>query len=86
MGIFLWIVFGFVAGSVAMFVMPGKDHGGIIITILLGIFGAVVGGFIGTALGFGTVTGFDSRSLMIAITGALMLLIGYRLVVPRATA
>jgi uncharacterized membrane protein YeaQ/YmgE (transglycosylase-associated protein family) len=86
MGILMWIVFGIVAGSVAKFVMPGKDPGGIIVTILIGIAGAVVGGYIGTALGYGTVTGFDIRSLGIAIGGALVLLIAYRLLAPRMMA
>jgi uncharacterized membrane protein YeaQ/YmgE (transglycosylase-associated protein family) len=80
MGILLWIVFGLIAGVLAKFIMPGRDPGGIIVTILLGIVGAVVGGFLGTAMGFGTVTGFDIRSLAVAIGGALVLLIGYRLV------
>lgn len=86
MGILLWIVFGLIAGVVAKFIMPGRDPGGIIVTILLGIAGAVVGGFIGTTFGFGTVTGFDGRSLLIAIGGALALLIGYRLIATRAVA
>lgn len=86
MGILLWIVFGLIAGAIAKFIMPGRDPGGIIVTILLGIVGAVVGGFLGTALGFGTVTGFDARSLLIAIGGALVLLLGYRLLTNRATA
>ena len=51
MGILLWIVFGLIAGVVAKFVMPGPDSGGIVLTILLGVAGAVVGGFIGTAAG-----------------------------------
>src|SRR6516225_7048636 len=49
----LWIVFGLIAGAVAKLLMPGKDPGGIIVTILLGIAGALVGGFIGNAFGFG---------------------------------
>jgi uncharacterized membrane protein YeaQ/YmgE (transglycosylase-associated protein family) len=61
-------------------IMPGRDPGGIVVTILLGIVGAVIGGFLGTALGFGTVTGFDIRSLAVAIGGAVVLLIAYRLV------
>ena len=62
------------------------DPGGIVITILLGIVGAVVGGFLGTALGFGSVTGFDVRSLLIAIAGTLVLLFAYRFFTSRATA
>ena len=86
MGILLWIVFGLIAGVVAKFIMPGRDPGGIIVTILLGIVGAVVGGFLGTALGVGSVTGFDLRSLLIAIGGAMVVLVIYRLITSRATA
>ncbi|MCA9410780.1 MAG: GlsB/YeaQ/YmgE family stress response membrane protein [Candidatus Omnitrophica bacterium] len=78
MGILSWIVFGLIAGALAKLIMPGKDSGGIIVTILLGIAGAIVGGFIGTAIGFGSVGGFDLRSLVVAIVGALVLLFGYR--------
>jgi len=86
MGILLWILFGLVAGAVAKFIMPGPDPGGWIVTILLGIGGAVVGGMVATAFGFGGMTTFDIRSLMVAIGGALILLAGYRLVATRATA
>lgn len=79
MGILAWIIFGLIAGALAKLIMPGKDPGGIIITILIGIAGAMVGGFIGTFLGFGSITGFDLRSLMLAIGGALILLYVYRL-------
>jgi uncharacterized membrane protein YeaQ/YmgE (transglycosylase-associated protein family) len=86
MGILLWIVFGLIAGVVAKFLMPGRDPGGIIVTILLGIGGAIVGGFVATYFGFGNMTGFDIRSLVIAIGGAMLLLIGYRLVMTNAMA
>lgn len=78
MGIISWIVFGLIAGALAKLVMPGRDPGGIIVTILLGIVGAVVGGYFATTLGYGTVNGFDVRSLLIAIGGALISLIIYR--------
>lgn len=78
MGILAWIVFGLLAGVVAKFIMPGKDPGGFIVTILLGIAGAVIGGFIGTLIGFGSVSGFDLRSFVIAVLGALLLLFIYR--------
>ena len=81
MGILTWIVLGLVAGVLAKLIMPGNDPGGIIVTIVLGIVGALVGGFLATALGYGTVQGFDVRSLLIAVGGALVLLLGYRLVV-----
>lgn len=78
MGILSWLLFGLIAGALAKLIMPGDDPGGFIITILIGIGGAVVGGFIGTLLGFGNVTGFNFGSFMIAIIGALVLLFLYR--------
>ncbi len=78
MGILSWIVFGLIAGIIAKFLMPGRDGGGLIITIILGIVGALVGGFIGTALGLGDVTGFNIRSFIIAVGGAILVLIVYR--------
>ena len=80
MGIFSWIILGLVVGVIAKFLMPGKDPGGIFITILLGIAGAIGGGFISAAIGFGKVTGFDLRSLIIAVGGAIILLAIYRAV------
>jgi uncharacterized membrane protein YeaQ/YmgE (transglycosylase-associated protein family) len=77
MGIVLWLVLGFVAGAVARLVMPGPDPLGIAGTILLGMGGAVLGGVIGTFTG-GTVTGFDYRSLIMAVIGSLALLICLR--------
>lgn len=79
MGIISWIVFGLIAGILAKLIMPGKDPGGMIITILIGIAGAMVGGFISTFLGYGDVSGFDLRSMGLAIGGALILLFGYRI-------
>ncbi len=78
MGIFAWIVFGLIAGALAKWIMPGKDPGGIFVTMLIGIAGAVVGGFLGSFLGFGGISGFDLRSMLIAIGGALLLLFLYR--------
>lgn len=86
MGILLWIVFGLIAGVIAKWVMPGRDPGGIIVTILLGIAGAVVGGYLATSFGYGSMTGFDIRSLLIAIGGAMLLLVGYRLITSGVTA
>jgi uncharacterized membrane protein YeaQ/YmgE (transglycosylase-associated protein family) len=80
LGFIVWILLGLVVGVIAKFLMPGKDPGGIIVTILLGIAGAFVGGFVSSALGFGSVTGFDIRSLIIAVLGAIALLAVYRLV------
>lgn len=78
MGIFSWIVLGLIVGALAKLIMPGKDPGGIIVTILLGIAGAFVGGFIGSFLGLGDVTGFNLGSLFLATGGAVLLLFLYR--------
>ncbi len=80
MGILSWIILGLVVGIIAKFLMPGKDPGGIFITILLGIAGAIGGGFVSSVIGFGEVTGFDLRSLIIAVGGSIILLAIYRLV------
>jgi uncharacterized membrane protein YeaQ/YmgE (transglycosylase-associated protein family) len=74
-----WIVLGLVAGLLAKLIMPGKEASGIVITILLGIGGAILGGFIGTRIGFGDVSGFDIHSLALAVGGAVLLLYLYRL-------
>ena len=80
MGILSWILFGLIAGALAKLIMPGRDPGGIIVTILIGIAGALLGGFIANAMGFGTVTGFHIRSFVIAILGSIILLWVYRMV------
>ena len=80
MGMLTWIILGLVVGVIAKLIMPGKDPGGFVITIILGMVGAFVGGFISSSLGFGSVTGFDIRSLLIAVGGAVVLLIIYRVV------
>ncbi|MBP1665411.1 MAG: putative transglycosylase associated protein YeaQ [Bacteroidetes bacterium] len=80
MGIISWIVMGLIVGLLARFVMPGKDPRGPIITILLGIGGALLGGYLGTLLGLGSVTGFDLKSILIATGGAVLILILYRAV------
>ena len=78
MGIFSWIFMGLIVGALAKFIMPGEDPGGIFVTILIGIAGAFVGGFIGSAIGLGEVTGFNLGSLLLATGGALLLLFIYR--------
>jgi uncharacterized membrane protein YeaQ/YmgE (transglycosylase-associated protein family) len=83
MGIVTWIVLGLVAGLLARFIGPSKVPGGIVATILLGIGGALLGGFIATQLGFGTVSGFDLRSVAIAVGGAILLLFLFRMVLVR---
>jgi uncharacterized membrane protein YeaQ/YmgE (transglycosylase-associated protein family) len=57
-----------------------RDPGGFFVTVIIGIVGAMVGGLIGTQLGFGGISGFDFRSFLIAIVGAMLLLLGYRVV------
>jgi uncharacterized membrane protein YeaQ/YmgE (transglycosylase-associated protein family) len=78
MGVLSWIVFGLIAGAVAKFIIPGNDPGGIVITTIVGIVGAVIGGFVAVQLGYGEVTGFDIGSFAIAVLGAVVLLVGYR--------
>lgn len=78
MGILTWLILGLIVGVLAKWIMPGKDPGGIFITIGIGIAGAMVGGFIATALGLGSVSGFNLGSVAIATGGALLLLFGYR--------
>lgn len=87
-----WIILGLIAGAIAKAIMPGKDPGGMIITILLGIAGAVIGGFIGRALlGYGSTdtTGEMSKpgflmGMILSIVGAIILLAAYRLIKGRS--
>lgn len=86
MGIVSWILFGLIAGVVAKLLMPGRDPGGCIITILLGIAGAFVGGFLYEQLtGTPQYTQFDLGSLLTAVVGALLILFVYRLLIGRGT-
>jgi uncharacterized membrane protein YeaQ/YmgE (transglycosylase-associated protein family) len=78
MGILSWILLGLIVGVLAKWIMPGKDPGGVIVTIAIGIVGALVGGFLATQLGMGAVTGFNIASLAIAVAGALLLLFVHR--------
>ena len=83
-----WIILGLIAGAIAKAVMPGRDPGGLIITILLGIVGSIIGGYIGRMLfGFGRATDAGTvsepgflLSLVLAVVGAVILLAGYRLI------
>jgi uncharacterized membrane protein YeaQ/YmgE (transglycosylase-associated protein family) len=77
MGILAWIVVGLI--------MPGDDPGGIIVTILIGIVGAFVGGFVVNLVGGAGVSGFNIWSILVATLGAIILLAIYRLVAPRLT-
>lgn len=79
MGLFSWIGMGLLAGAIGKFLLPGKDPGGCILTIVIGVVGALLGGFVSTYLGFGGLSGFDVRSLVIATFGAVILLVVMRL-------
>ena len=84
LGILGWIIFGLVVGAIAKLLMPGRDPGGIIVTMLLGIVGAVLGGFAGRSLGlYGPE---DSAGFLMAIVGAIVVLLLYRVLVGRRTA
>ena len=80
MGIIGWIIFGLIVGAVAKFLMPGRDPGGWIVTILLGIAGALVGGFLGRAVGWYGPN--DAAGFLMALVGALVLLGLYRPALP----
>jgi uncharacterized membrane protein YeaQ/YmgE (transglycosylase-associated protein family) len=84
MGIISWIILGLVVGALAKWIMPVKDPGGIIITIVIGIVGALIGGFLSSLVGLGTVTGLNLGSIIIALVGAIILLWLYRLIKGRA--
>ena len=75
MGIISWIVVGAVAGLLAKFLMPGNDPGGFIVTIIVGIVGGLIGGWISTQMGWGMMTGFNIKSILIATGGAVLLLV-----------
>ena len=80
MGLLSWVVFGLVTGAIARFFVPGSGVYGLVVTAVLGVVGALVGGFIGAQLGFGGIDGFDLRSIAIAVGGSVILLLGYRAV------
>jgi uncharacterized membrane protein YeaQ/YmgE (transglycosylase-associated protein family) len=81
MGIISWILFGLVVGVIAKLLMPGRDPGGFIITILLGIAGALIGGFVGRAMGFYGPN--EGAGWLMSILGAIVLLAIYRMAVRR---
>ena len=84
MGIIGWIILGLLAGAIAKAIMPGDDPGGIIVTTLIGIAGAVVGGLIASALDIGDLDEFfDIGTWLIAILGSLLLLALYRAIAGR---
>ncbi len=77
-----WILLGLVAGTLAKYLVPGRDPSGCIVTVVLGITGAFIGGLLGTTLGWGHVTAgaFDFRSIGLATLGAIILLLAGRLI------
>jgi uncharacterized membrane protein YeaQ/YmgE (transglycosylase-associated protein family) len=81
MGILSWMVFGLVVGIIAKLLTPGRDPGGFVVTMLLGIAGALLGGFISRAMGFYSPN--DSAGWLMSIGGAILLLVLYRVVAPR---
>ena len=83
MSILGWILFGLIVGALAKLVMPGRDPGGIIVTMLIGIAGAVIGGFIGRAMGFYGPT--QAAGFFMSFLGAVILLWIYRLMIGRRT-
>ena len=78
MGVISWIVIGLIAGFLGKLIMPGRDPGGFIITIVLGMLGALVGGFAIQLIGGVGVTGFNIWSILVATLGAIILLAIYR--------
>lgn len=75
MGILSWVLLGLVAGALAKFILPGKQPGGCLVTVGIGILGAVIGGFLGGFIGLGKVESFDLGGILIATVGAIVLLV-----------
>jgi len=87
MGILAWIILGLIAGVLGKLIMPGDDPGGIVVTIVIGVVGAVIGGFLLSLLGIGGGAGSGGFifSIIAGVIGAVILLAIYRLVATRAT-
>jgi uncharacterized membrane protein YeaQ/YmgE (transglycosylase-associated protein family) len=84
MSLLAWIVLGLIAGLVARALVPSRGPGGCIVTVLVGVAGALLGGWLSTLLGFGGLAGgLDLRNLIIAVLGALVLLVLWRLLFGR---
>ena len=79
MGILAWVILGLIAGAIAKFLMPGKDPGGFVVTILIGIVGAFLGGFLGNMITGSGLNGFSLWSILLAVVGSLLLLWIYRM-------
>lgn len=80
MAILTWLLVGLLVGTAAKLIMPGRDPGGLFITIAIGLAGSFIGGYGGSLLGIGAVTGFDLESLALSTAGAVVLLAAYRLI------
>jgi uncharacterized membrane protein YeaQ/YmgE (transglycosylase-associated protein family) len=80
MGLFSMILMGLLVGAIAKYIVPGKDPGGLVVTTMIGVLGALIGGAFGERLGWGTITGFDLRSILVATLGAILLLLIFRLI------
>jgi uncharacterized membrane protein YeaQ/YmgE (transglycosylase-associated protein family) len=80
MGIISWVVVGLIAGLLAKWIMPGSEPGGFIVTVIIGMAGASLGGFIVRLLGGAGVTGFNIWSILVATLGAIVLLFLYGLI------
>jgi uncharacterized membrane protein YeaQ/YmgE (transglycosylase-associated protein family) len=80
-GVIGWIIFGLIVGAIAKLLMPGRDPGGIIVTMALGIAGALLGGFVGRALGWYQEN--EPAGFLMSLVGAILLLWIYRLMVGR---
>ena len=78
MGLLSWILLGLIVGALAKWIMPGDDPGGFVLTTLLGVAGAFLGGWLGSLVGIGTFTGFNLGSLALAVVGAILILGAYR--------
>ncbi len=82
-GVISWIAIGIIAGILAKLIMPGRDPGGFLLTIVIGMAGAAIGGFVLRILGGVGVTGFNLWSIVVATLGAVILLAIYRLIAGR---
>jgi uncharacterized membrane protein YeaQ/YmgE (transglycosylase-associated protein family) len=78
MGILLWILFGLIAGAIAKVLMPGDDPGGFFTTIVIGIVGALLGGWLGSLILDVGISGFNISSFLVAVGGSVLLLMIYR--------
>jgi len=78
MGILSWIIVGLIGGALGKLIVPGKQRGGVVMTLFIGVLGALLGGWISTQLGFGGLSGFDLRSVIIAALGAALLVVVIR--------